>query len=709
MRETDMEARRSGQARKTTRSGLAALIIAALVVTLALPSQAGATLSFQRITQQFAPGNAPNSIATGFLNGDPVPDIAGTNGGADTISVAVFDINAGYQLTDYATGDAPSATAVGDVNGDGNQDVVVANTGSDNVTILLGDGSGALTEPAYSPIALPPGSGPDAVVIAETQNDPDPEIVTANGGSNSVTELFPVPGGFTVGAPIPVGQTPSALAVADLNGDGNPGLVTVNADSGDITVLIGDGMGSFVQAPGSPIAVGPNPTALAVGQLNGDSIPDLAVTNASSKYLTLLLGDGTARFTEAPSSPVALGGENPTSIVLADLNGDGDEEIATANNATSDVSVLAGDGHGNFSPEPGSPFPTGVAPTDMAVTDFSQDGVPDLVTVSPSTDSVTALINRGWPRLVATPADLAFDDQRPGTIGEAKTVTVTNTGHTGLHISLAHTMGDNSDDFLISGGNCTTEAIAVGDSCQVGLRFAPSELGPRTAMMAFHSDSPGPAVMVPLSGTGAVPPPPPSSPGLSLAPTGLTFPDELVTTMGKRLTVSVTNSGTTDLSVSGIYATGEDAGDFMVSSGTCADEAIPAGQTCEVGVRFAPSGRGLRTATLKLDSNASTSPDTITMSGTGGVAPRAIVAPSLQGSTTPGRLAGCSIGQWSGTRPRTYTRQWVRDATPIPGATNKAYRVRAVDAGHRLRCRVTVSNSVGHASLSTASVMVPNI
>jgi hypothetical protein len=63
---------------------------------------------------------------------------------------------------------------------------------------------------------------------------------------------------------------------------------------------------SFTAAPGSPTPVGVNPSRIGVGDFNGDGKLDFAVTNNGSFAVSILLGNGDGTFTEAPGSPVAV-------------------------------------------------------------------------------------------------------------------------------------------------------------------------------------------------------------------------------------------------------------------------------------------------------------------------------------------------------------------------------------------------------------------
>jgi FG-GAP-like repeat/FG-GAP repeat len=143
----------------------------------------------------------------------------------------------------------------------------------------------------------------------------------------------------------PANARPFALAIGDLNGDKIPDLAIANysghlTDPTDdrITVLLGSGDGTLRPAPGSPFKTGSAPTNVAVGDVNGDGIMDVAVGNYGSNNVTLLFGSRSGLI-PAPYSPITVG-QAPASIAVDDLNGDGKADIVTANSKDNTLSVL---------------------------------------------------------------------------------------------------------------------------------------------------------------------------------------------------------------------------------------------------------------------------------------------------------------------------------------------------------------------------------
>jgi len=136
------------------------------------------------------------------------------------------------------------------------------------------------------------------------------------------------------------------VVVGDFNKDGISDLAVANAGSGsnNVSVLLGNGSGGFTAAPGSPFAAGTSPISVAVGDFNGDGIQDLVTANTGGGNVTLLLGNGSGGFTSATSSPFAVGTE-PFFVAVGDFNGDGSPDLATANFGSGTVTVLLNNAH----------------------------------------------------------------------------------------------------------------------------------------------------------------------------------------------------------------------------------------------------------------------------------------------------------------------------------------------------------------------------
>jgi hypothetical protein len=185
------------------------------------------------------------------------------------------------------------------------------------------------------------------------------------------------------------------VALADLNGDSHLDLLVANEQSDNLTVLLGDGTGRFTAAPGSPVAAGHMPNDIALGQIDGDGALDLAVANHDAHSLTVLLGDGRGGFRPAPGSPIPVQVRpHPHGIAAADFNGDGHLDLVADGWETDEVEVLRGDGHGGFAAL--ATLRVGRHPYQrVRAWDVNHDGNADILTANLLGANVTVLLGDG--------------------------------------------------------------------------------------------------------------------------------------------------------------------------------------------------------------------------------------------------------------------------------------------------------------------------
>jgi hypothetical protein len=308
-------------------------------------------------------------------------------------------------------------------------------------------------------------------------------ITASQGGNAGYSAAVPVLRSFAVdlskaagallaasGSPFGAGTTPVSLVVGDFNGDGFQDLATANFGSNNISVLLGNGSGGFTAAPGSPFPAGTNPNAVAVGDFNGDGFQDLATANFGDNTVTVLLGNGSGGFKAAPGSPFPAG-TNPAFLAVGDFNQDGIQDLATANYLSNNVTVLLGNGLGGFTAASSSPFPVGANPIGVAVADFNADGFQDLAIANNAGLSVTVLLGNGSGGFTADPGSpfpvgtfpdaVAVGDFNVDGIPDLATANYTNN-------NVAVLLGGKSGEFTAATGSPFTVGVldgfvAVGD------------------------------------------------------------------------------------------------------------------------------------------------------------------------------------------------------------------------------------------------------
>ena len=212
------------------------------------------------------------------------------------------------------------------------------------------------------------------------------------------------------------------------------------------------------------------------------------------------------------------------------------------------------------------------------------------------------------------PTSVSFGNQIVGVTSAASTVTLSNNHSVALSISSIGITGTNASDFAQI-NNCPmgSNTLAAGSSCTISVTFTPGGIGGRSANLTFTDNAAGSPQSVALSGTGAV-----AAPVVSLSPTSVSFGSVSVGSSSAAQTITLTNSGTTPLSMSSIALTGTNASDFAQTN-TCpsGSNTLAAGSSCTISVTFAPGGSGGRSANLTFTDNAADSPQAVALTGTG--------------------------------------------------------------------------------------------
>ena len=291
----------------------------------------------------FAVGASPDFVAVGDFNGDGKQDLAVVNEGDNTITILLGNGSGGFTPASggpVAVGNNPYGVAVGDFNGDSIQDLAVPNFNDNTVTVLLGNGAGGFT-PSGNPIAV--GASPTSVTVGDFNSDGILDLAVSNQNDSTVTILQGNgAGGFTApeGTLITVGSQPVSVVALDFNGDGILDLAVANQGDHTVTVLSGIGNGLFT--PITPVpTVGLGALSLVAGDFNGDGFPDLATSNLTSNTITLLLGDGSGAFHSSAATTFAVGTQ-PSSLAVGDFNGDSLLDLAVTNQGDDTESILLG-------------------------------------------------------------------------------------------------------------------------------------------------------------------------------------------------------------------------------------------------------------------------------------------------------------------------------------------------------------------------------
>jgi hypothetical protein len=202
------------------------------------------------------------------------------------------------------------------------------------------------------------------------------------------------------------------------------------------------------------------------------------------------------------------------------------------------------------------------------------------------------------PGITFSPAALDFGLQLVGTTGTPQTVTLTNRGNTPLIISDVSTSGDYAQI------NTCVGTFAPGESCTITVTFTPTATGPRSGTLAVGDNAWASPQTVALSGVGTMP-------AVTLSTAFLRFVDQPLGVTSNPQTVTLTNSGSASLNISGIGTSGDYA-----QTNTCVSP-ILAGAGCTISVTFTTTIVGGQSGTLTISDDAPGSPHTVALNGIG--------------------------------------------------------------------------------------------
>ncbi|MCA9320542.1 MAG: VCBS repeat-containing protein, partial [Planctomycetes bacterium] len=308
------------------------------VITLLGDGNLGFTLG------QILPSAAtPGQIALADYNGDGNKDIAVVCRVSNELNI-FFNLGNGTFGPRVSTPvgiDPLNITAV-DFDSDGDQDLFIVNNLTNSLNALANDGTGTFNSIGSSFI----GFLPTAIKFADLDGDSDLDAVVSLGGQNAVTILRNTGVALAPAGTFATGFFPIAIELVDLNHDSRLDIVTANVASDDVTILTNLGSLNFSAPVSRPTGDAP----VGVTRINHDNAKgwDLVSTNFDGLAFTISNNSGTGVFSSINSTVFV--GLNPVNLLVADFDGDFDDDVVTVNFTSNDLTVLR-----NISSKP--PYP----------------------------------------------------------------------------------------------------------------------------------------------------------------------------------------------------------------------------------------------------------------------------------------------------------------------------------------------------------------
>ena len=330
------------------------------------------------------------------LDGDGTLDLAVTSDGAgnqDFVELYRGLGNGQFALAGTVflpNGSSPHSLAAADTDGDQDLDLAVTLKNSNQLALLRNDGPFLFT---IASTVSTGGSEPRVVLAADMDGDGDSDFVTSNRNSNNVSVVLNQAGLLSAAGTFPAGLEPRDISAADFDGDGRMDIVAAAHDSRQVVVLRGTGGGALASAGSFAVPAGTRPEGIAVGDIDGDGDMDVVAgtgddNNAFQNFASVYTNNGG---TLSGPIPYPSGGLDAGDVLLADLDADGDLDVAVLNETSGSIAFLANLGGGTFGAPSTMAF--GPQPSTIVGGDIDGNGSTDIAVTRRQAAGVSLFIN----------------------------------------------------------------------------------------------------------------------------------------------------------------------------------------------------------------------------------------------------------------------------------------------------------------------------
>jgi len=487
-----------------TTGGLTAYSYKPFSTTFSDPGQFTAT-SFSTATN-VTTGNTPLGITAMDFDGDGLTDLATANWIDNTVSVFLNTSTTGsasflqQYISTLPSGYVPQALAAGDLDGDGKPDLVMANSNTYDLAVFQNTSTQGHISFAQLPPIAEAGYG-NWVAVGDLNGDGKPDIAVAESSSSTIS-VFPntsTVGSISFGTPyqlfLPSNYGPWAIAIADFDNDGMPDLVVSDSGPGYVSVFRNKGTVGGALSFGSrkDITVGNYTEGIAVGDIDGDGLPDIVAANNVDNTLSILRNTctpGTLSFAVTTQST----GTGPYAVAIADLDGDGHPDIASVSNGVDSITVHRSTSTpGSIILAAGVNYATSYSPVDIAAADLDGNGTPDIAALNENGSSISVFLSQG-------PNSPAITSFTPSTGGTGTQVTISGVNFTGA--TAVSFGGVAATSYSIVNSNTITAIVGTGASGTVSVT-TPNGTANSSSSFTFGTAASPPVItgFLPTSGT----------------------------------------------------------------------------------------------------------------------------------------------------------------------------------------------------------------
>ncbi|MFZ1801239.1 MAG: FG-GAP-like repeat-containing protein, partial [Chitinophagaceae bacterium] len=358
-----------------------------------------------KIPLNFVTGSDPYGVYNIDLDGDGKPDVANSNYYGNSISVlkntsTINNVSYDNHI-DYPVGIYSDDIYSGDLDGDGKPDLVATNWISNNVSVFRNTSvSGTVSFAAKSDLIA--GTAPSSVSIGDIDGDGKPDLVITNGNSFDITIRRNTSTigniSFANGNYFPTGTYPNSVVIRDFDGDGKPDLGISLGSANKMEIYRNTSTKGIISlVDRKDYAAGNGPFWIAAGDLDGDGKPDLAVPNNQSTTLSIYRNISTPGVISFATKVDFFVGLYPQHVAIGDLDGDGKPDLAVGNNANfrAIVTVFKNTcsvGSISFASKFDYTF-NNWGPRDIEIGDVDGDKLPDIIVSTYGSNIISILLN----------------------------------------------------------------------------------------------------------------------------------------------------------------------------------------------------------------------------------------------------------------------------------------------------------------------------